>query len=490
MAEDADSLDPQRAGAPSSFGLARALHRGLMAFPPLAGADGARPVPDLAAAMPEVTADGLRYTFTLREGVAFGPPASRPIVAADVKAGLDRLPSTGSPLARYYRVIAGVAAPDQRTVVVMLVRPSNDLLSLLALPAASAVPAGLARTAKAGDISPSGPYRLAPGGYEPERSIRLVRNPAWKGSADPVRQAWVDEIRVSIGLSQTEMVRRISDGEADLQGDGFDPSVALTGISRDRVVTASNGCLRYVFMNTRVPPFSSGRVRVAVSRAIDRAEATAVYGPGAAPAATILPPTVDGHDPDRPVPAADPRAARAALTAAGHASGFATSLVTGDLPADRRQATEIAADLRRAGVRASISVVPVASVYEDRYEVPSARVPMGIATWCADWPGPAGRSAMAPLLDGRSITPRGNTNYSGVNDPAQNRAMDAAAAQRVPPVAAGAWLVADARAQNFAAVVPLAHLHEVSLLGGRVRGFVAHPYFVRGDLTAVWLAPA
>ncbi len=135
-------------------------------------------------------------------------------------------------------------------------------------------------------------------------------------------------------------------------------------------------------------------------------------------------------------------------------------------------------------------MVPIASVYEDYYEVPAAKVPMGIATWCADWPGPGGRGSLQQLVDGRRVAPRGGTNYSGLNDTALNRAMDAASSESDQAKAAAAWLAADRRAVGSAAVVPLAYPAELSLLAATVRGFVPHPYFVRGDLTAVWLSPS
>ncbi|MCI0347632.1 MAG: ABC transporter substrate-binding protein, partial [Chloroflexi bacterium] len=200
LAEDVDALDPQRAAQPPAWGLMRAMHRGLMAFPAKPFPEGARPIPDLAEAPPQVSADGLRYTFRLREGVAFGPPASRPLRAADVVAGLARAGSSGSPIAGYLAVIASTTAPDERTVAVTLARPANDLLWLLALPAASAIPAGLPPATAAEKISPSGPYRLADGGYRAERSIRLIRNDAWNEDSDPVRAAWVDEIDLEIGV--------------------------------------------------------------------------------------------------------------------------------------------------------------------------------------------------------------------------------------------------------------------------------------------------
>jgi ABC-type transport system substrate-binding protein len=114
---------------------------------------------------------------------------------------------------------------------------------------------------------------------------------------------------------------------------------------------------------------------------------------------------------------------------------------------------------------------------------------MGLATWCADWPGLGGRGMLAPLVGSAGVAPRGATNYAGLASPPDlDRALAAAETEPDPAVAAARWREADAAAVALAAVVPIAHLAEPSLLGPRVRGWVAHPAFVRGDLTALWLA--
>jgi peptide/nickel transport system substrate-binding protein len=500
LAEDVDAIDPQRAASPASFGLVRAMHRGLMAFAS-APEDGSRVVPDLADGEPAVSADRRRYEFRLRDDVSFGPPASRPVTSADVKAGLERIFRVRSPLAGSFRAIAGAAqmaagratglsgvtTPDERTVVITLVRPANDLLELLALPAASAVPPGLAPTAKPGQISGAGPYRLASDdGYVPESSIHLVRNDAWKPSSDAVRDAWVDEIRFQIGLSQAEIAKRIADGKADLAGDEPPAGAAPPRLESDRLVRSPNGCLRYLFLNTRVSPFNSHRVRKAVAAAIDRNAVALAYNGAARTAGTILPPTVAGNDPAATAPVPNPGAARSLLASAGFPRGFSARLVVGDEPIDSPQSGAVRAALARAGIRVSIARIPIASLYEDHYEVASARTPMGIATWCGDWPGLGGRGMLQPLFDGRRIPPRGSTDYSGIDDAELDRAMDAAGiAERA--AAPGAWRNADAFASDLAAVIPLAHLDSVSPLGPQVRGFVPHPFFVRGDFTSLWL---
>jgi len=501
LAEDLDALDPQRGGRPSSWTLLRAMHRGLMAFPAAGAPDPDRPVPDLAAAPPEVSADGLRYTFRLRNEIAFGPPVSRPVVANDVKAGLERIFTVRSPVAWAFTIIAGadafaagkapvlsgVTTPDDHTVVIALARPANDLPWLLALPAASAVPPGLGAVIPAEQIPASGPYRLADrGGYVPERSIHLVRNDAWKPDSDPVRGAWVDEVTVEIGVAPAEAQKRLIAGTADLSGD-VPPGEVPANLATGRVLRAPNGCLRYLFVNTRVAPLSSQPVRTAVSLALDRAAIANTYAGAALPAATILPPTVDGSDSAKAVPPANSAAAREALAPTSFKSGFSVKLVVGDQEIDKVQAAAVRTALAAAGIKITVETVPIATLYEGRYEVARRLVPMGIATWCADWPGLGGRAALAPLVDGRGAALRSVTNYSGVSVPAMHSLLDAAALERDPARAAQRWREADAYAVRLATVVPLAFLQEVLLLGPDVRGFTPHPYFVRGDLCAVWL---
>ena len=65
-AGDVDSLDPAIAYGQYSWQLIGAMQRGLFAYAP---GDSARPVPDLAAALPEVSPDGRRVSVRIRRGV-------------------------------------------------------------------------------------------------------------------------------------------------------------------------------------------------------------------------------------------------------------------------------------------------------------------------------------------------------------------------------------------------------------------------------------
>ena len=135
-----DSLDPQRARNVESANVLRDLYEGLT----IVGRDGA-PAPGVATAW-SVSADGLRWTFTLRPDARWSN--GDPVVAADFVAALRRLvdPATGSQYAQVVEAIRnapdviagrlpttalGVAAPDPATVVVDLASPTPYLPGLM-----------------------------------------------------------------------------------------------------------------------------------------------------------------------------------------------------------------------------------------------------------------------------------------------------------------------------------------------------------------------
>ncbi|MFN2642659.1 MAG: ABC transporter substrate-binding protein [Actinomycetota bacterium] len=510
LSEDVDFLDPQRASEPAAVSLMHIMHRGLMSFPSSLEASAGEPVPDLAAAPPTMSADGRTYTFTVRTDVSFGPPASRALTSADVRAGIMRLiaPGTVSPYAPYFRIISGatdysahrrptltgISAPNPTTVVVKLDRPNNDLLSILALPAAAAVPAEIAARSTPANISPSGPYMLAPAdGYVAEESIHLVRNPAWTAESDPVRGGYLDEIRITIGRTADQIQTALSRGNADLSLD--EPpdlaSPASNPLLQPRTHVVANGCLRYLWMNTRIKPFNDVHVRAAVASAVDRGPVLGAAGGEQAGIVTSwpLPRTVIGYvAPSEPPPSPDPQSARAALTRARLPSGFTTRLVVGDRPVDVAQGQAIVAALGAAGIVVRLQTMPIASLYVDGYELPSKKIPMGIATWCADWNGLGGRAMLTPLLDGRTIVSRGNNNYAQLKSPAMSRLFDAAAV--APPARAEeAWRAAAALVARLAPWVPLLDLSEASLTSSWVARFVASPAYPRGDLASISLRP-
>jgi peptide/nickel transport system substrate-binding protein len=315
-------LDPQRAYY--SAALTRCcLFRTLYSFNGRpAEEEGAEIRPDLAAGFPEVSSDGLRWTFRLREGLRYAPPFEETeIVSADLVRAIERAARIGHPgMVQYYPVIRGFAdyadgaadsivgleTPDAHTLVVELDEPVGDLAHRLSLPAAAPIPEGAAeghdedyeRFAVA-----SGPYMvegsdlldfsMAPAEQEPSSgyvppdvekgslvapgSLTLVRNPSWEPSSDGLRAAYVDRMVFVLGGEEAEFARDVDRGELDLVfGSDSAPADQVARYREDpelegRVFVDRVDGAYYVSMNLAVQPFDDIHVRRAVSLAIDKA---------------------------------------------------------------------------------------------------------------------------------------------------------------------------------------------------------------------------
>ena len=320
-------LDPQRAYGGAEWELFRCcLLRTLYSYsgrPTEEG--GGEPRPDLAVGPPEVSADGLTWTFHLRPGLRYAPPfEDTPITALDVVRALERTarvtsPSVGYPF--YFQgirgfedygsgaadSIVGLETPDDRTLVVRLDRVTGDLVYRFSLAATAPIPEGADEGHDedyARYVVASGPYMIegserldlsappdeqeptagfAPavldedGALQEPGSLVLVRNPSWDPATDRLRAAYVDRIEFALGgQDEEEIARGVDTADVDL---GFPSSSPFEQVARyrsdpeleDRVFLHEDDVFWSVTMNVAVPPFDDVYVRRAVARAIDRA---------------------------------------------------------------------------------------------------------------------------------------------------------------------------------------------------------------------------
>jgi ABC-type transport system substrate-binding protein len=271
------------------------------------------PRPDLAESPPDVSADGMTWTFHLRDDAMFGPPFEDvPIVAQDVIDAVERTLRVGSvkvasiyfPIegAGEYRrgtvsSVAGLAAPDEQTLVVHLSRKVTDLDHRFALPgSAPLVPPQAAAGAVGHALVASGPYMIegteiwSPGeeiqGYIPGVSLALGRNPAWDPSTDPTRgdEAYIDRFEIEFSPGAEENTRRIGEGSLDLvldQPPSRYPEVTAPG-GRDPIHRDPTPALRYLVIDPTIPPFDDPHIRRAVALVLDRAGLQRINGSAAA----------------------------------------------------------------------------------------------------------------------------------------------------------------------------------------------------------------
>ncbi|MCA9971894.1 MAG: hypothetical protein KC425_16840, partial [Anaerolineales bacterium] len=120
------SLDFADAYAIHDWELFRNVNRGLMGFEP----GTANIVPEVAAGPPEISDDGLTYTFTLSDGWLY--PDGSELVAGDFVRSINRaLTLEGDVSGLVVHFIESVEAPDDDTVVFNLDNPRGDFVQII-----------------------------------------------------------------------------------------------------------------------------------------------------------------------------------------------------------------------------------------------------------------------------------------------------------------------------------------------------------------------
>jgi len=303
-----DALDPQVGGGSidSNEILRCCLVRTLTSHVGRSYRDGGAVLhPDLAAALPEQSADGLTWTFRITPGIHYAPPLqATEITAGDFVRALGRDSElVHSPT---FSVISAAEARDRYTLVVRLSHPTADLPDRFALsesapippsPVDAGAPYGVATGHDAGYgrfLASSGPYMIegspnldyakpsaqqAPvSGFHPGRTLVLVRNPSWRPELDHLRPAYLGRMEFSMGMSDDEAASLLDSGQVDLILHGSPPPQVMPWLvekyAADRrlgeVHVNQRDYQRAIEMNLAMPPFDDVHVRKAVNYILDK----------------------------------------------------------------------------------------------------------------------------------------------------------------------------------------------------------------------------
>ncbi len=134
--------------------------------------EGSNPIPDLASKVEE-SADGLTYTFTLRQGVKFHN--GKEMTSEDAKASVERYGRIGFDRADFAKV-KSVAAPDKYTLAITLSDRVPSFIEQLSSPRAPMVIIPSEEAAKEGNqTNPigTGPFQLVE--FVPDSHIKMKR---------------------------------------------------------------------------------------------------------------------------------------------------------------------------------------------------------------------------------------------------------------------------------------------------------------------------
>jgi peptide/nickel transport system substrate-binding protein len=210
-----------------------------------------------------------------------------------------------------------------------------------------------------------------------------------------------------------------------------------------------------ISMNTTITPFDDLNVRRAVVAALDRDALRRTRGgePFGDVATHFLPPRFAGFEEGGGLkgppldyvrkPQGDLELAKSYLRKAGYAGGLYTGrerllMVGTNLEPGRATAEEAHRQLRRLGFRLDFRIVPQDVLYERFCNRPAARVAIcPNVGFFADFHDP--ESLLRPVFDGKRILPRENLNFSQLDDPQINVAMDRASRLAPGPERDKAW---------------------------------------------------
>jgi peptide/nickel transport system substrate-binding protein len=526
-AGDVDTIDPGVTYYTFGAMVAAATQRSVL---------GARPdqpgalVPDLAAAPPEVSADGLAVTVHVRPGVRFSPPVNREVTSRDVKYAIERgfFASVGNAYAESYfgdligaragvspgTTIAGLETPDDLTLVLRLSRPRGGfLVGALVLPLSAPVPQDYAAQFDAPKTSTyavhqvaTGPYMIANDpqgrtvGYRPGRSIQLVRNPNWVAATD-FRPAALDAVQISEGHPDlVKTSRTIVAGQRMVSGDFSAPRPVLRRdlpAHRAQFTATPGGGTNYMPMNTRLRPFDDINVRRAVVAGFDRAGMLRTLGGRLAGqvANHYIPPGMPGFaeaggtkgtgSPLYARPQGNRKLAARYLRRAGYASGRYTGnrVITAVSSVDSAGAAvgrSAQRSLQRLGFRVRLRLTSVDRMFRVCAE-PAQKIHVcPFLGWFRDFPDP--ETIIDPLFSGRNIHAHGNNNFAQLDEPAVNRAIEAAKALVDPQARAKAWAAIDRQVVDLAPAVPLFWPKAVSVRSADVQAAPSWLYGGTWDL--------
>lgn len=439
MDESIDYLDPGLSDSTEGWGVMWNVYLPLLGYKHANGLAGAKLVPYLANALPEVSGGGRTYTLTLRKDLRYSNGAK--VKASDFKATIERdfiLDSVGAALFRdivgtkhfaqsQTGGIPGIQVNDKkRTIVIRLRAPEGNFENILASEFAALVPASAPRAdTSLNPLPATGPYVIQ--SYTPHARIILVRNKyfhAWQfhgavPAGNPDRVTW--DIVPNSGIA----LRRVITGKDDWMSYWPIPSKRLAVVERKyakRLKTFTTPNLLYFFMNTRVPPFDKLAVRRAVNLAISRKKLVELAGgrANAKPTENVLPPGYPSFKPHHLYPH-DLKKARALVRKSGEV-GKRVVVWNHDIPADLPFTEYLASVLRKLGFKVRQRVV-TASDYWSTLGEEATHAQIGFADWFQDYPHPLDWFSL--LLNGQQIRPTHNDNYANFDVPSVNREIDA-----------------------------------------------------------------
>jgi ABC-type transport system substrate-binding protein len=453
--------------------------------------------PVLAAALPEVSADGRSFTVRLKPDVRFHH--GRALVADDVVWSFERMLSSKleSPGVSYYAAlegldayrkgeashVAGIRALDHSTVRFTLTKSDQSFVHTLAMRFAAPVPRDVLEADperfKQHPVG-TGPFRLT----DWDRGVRLLldRNPHYHQPGLP----YLDRVVLEEGLKRDTAFLRFRNGEVDivqsmtpsdrrmLKTPGFKPYSALS--SRSDVYG--------LCMNAELAPFDNVHIRRAVAFAIDRERWARARNFDIRPTGQLIPPAIAGYDANLPnAQRFDLARARAEMRLAGYADGYPepVTMWIGESATSRIYGELAQSDLAKVGIKLVLKPVSFPVYLEATGKPKTAQIMT--SGWAMDFPDP---SNFLALMSSGAIAERDSLNRAFYHQPELDALLDRALIETDPAKRRAMYREANDFVAREAPWAFFANTQAPEAWAPYVKGYRPHPVYTM-YLTETWL---
>jgi peptide/nickel transport system substrate-binding protein len=402
-----DQFDPHKTSAYPSFQVLENVYDTLVVPNP----DDLTMEPSLATSW-TTSPDNLSWTFTLRDGVTFQDGST--FDSADVVYSYNRIIS--EKLANSYRFVnvTSVQAPDPKTVVINLSKPTPNLLALIGAFKGMAILPENAETDH--DLTTeavgTGPFKLT--SSDASSTVLTAYDGYWGGKPK------IDGVEFRYITEPAAALTALRNGE--VQWTDNVPPQQIESLSNDTSVQLKSTAsvdYWYMSMNYARPPFENPLVRRAIATAVDRGAVTEAARFGAARANETAIPQASFFYYDYAPFTPDVNAAKALMQQAGVTTPITMGLmVTDEYPETVTAAQVIASELQPIGINVEVQTVDFAT-WLDREDK---------GDFDAFMLGWLGNIDPADFYEQQHIT-GGSSNYQGYSNPQVDQLLTQAASE-------------------------------------------------------------
>jgi peptide/nickel transport system substrate-binding protein len=438
LSVDIDYVDPALAYYVPSWAIMYSTGAMLLNYPDAPAPKGSRLTPDVAKGFPRIAKNGLTYTFQLKNN--FRLSNGQKVTAANFVYAINRdlnkrMSSPSQPfiedIAGAQAVIdgkatraSGLKAIGKYTLQIKMTKRAPDLLARLAMPFFQAIPTNLPIVPDGvnAPVHTAGPYYIQK--WDRNRQVVVARNRFYRGP----RPHNVNSIVIDVGLPLETIKLNIDRGVTDT-GD-IPPSAHAELGRRYGVKKGSPGryfanpapTISYLAMNHDRPLFGGGglgnlRLKKAVNYVIDRQAIMTQRGAYAGVTNDqYMPPSMRGFKNVSIYPRR-PNISQARSLAQGQTRGGNGVFYCANRAPAPQQCQIVQANLRNIGLNMDIKLFPRAVQFEKAGNK-GEPFDLTLEGWHMDYFDPYD---FIFLVDGTTIRPTNNVNFSYFNSAAFNK---------------------------------------------------------------------